>query len=99
VFLVDTSSYHYKPCRPEQASLEALIKEIAETRVRYAYRRVQVLPRRDGWTINQKETRRIYNTLGLQLRNKSPKRRVKAKLRDDRRQATRPNEAGAMDFV
>ena len=37
--------------------------------------------------------------LGLQLRNKTPKRRVKAKLRDDRRPATRSNETWAMDFV
>src|SRR5215207_3779404 len=36
---------------------------------------------------------------GLQLRNKTPKRRVKAKLRDDRRPATRSNETWAMDFV
>jgi putative transposase len=37
--------------------------------------------------------------LGLQLRNKTPKRRVKAKLRDDRRAATRSSETWAMDFV
>ena len=42
---------------------------------------------------------RIYRELGLQLRNKTPKRRVKAKLRDDRRPATRSNETWAMDFV
>lgn len=47
----------------------------------------------------QNKTRRIYRELGLQLRNKTPKRRVKAKLRDDRRLATRSNETGAMDFV
>ena len=45
-----------------------------------------------------KKTHRIYNELGLQLRNKTPKRRVKAKLRDDRRAAT-SNEIWAMDFV
>ena len=33
------------------------------------------------------------------MRNKTPKRRVKAKLRDDRRPATRSNETRAMDFV
>ena len=49
--------------------------------------------------INMKKTRRIYSELGLQLRNKTPKRRVKAKLRDDRQPATRPNEIWAMDFV
>lgn len=46
-----------------------------------------------------KRTRRIYKELGLQLRNKTPKRRVKAKLRDDRRDAIAPNETWAMDFV
>jgi putative transposase len=37
--------------------------------------------------------------LGLQLRNKVPKRRVKAKLREDRRPAIQANETWAMDFV
>ena len=31
--------------------------------------------------------------------NKRPKRRVRAKLRDDRRPATQPNETWSMDFV
>jgi putative transposase len=95
---LDRSTYHYKSRRPGQAELETRIKEICQTRVRYGYRRVHVLLRREGWSINQK-TRRIYRELGLQLRNKTPKRRVKAKLRDDRRPATRSNETWAMDFV
>ena len=78
VLLVDTSTYHYKSRRTGQAGLEQRIKEICQTRVRYGYRRVHVLLRRDGWRINQKKTRRIYRELGLQLRNKTPKRRVKA---------------------
>jgi putative transposase len=99
LFEVDTSTYHYKSRRPGQAHLEQRIREICQTRVRYGYRRVHVLLRREGFVINQKKTRRIYRELGLQLRNKTPKRRVKAKLRDDRREATRPNETWAMDFV
>ena len=99
VLLVDTSTYHYKSRRSGQAVLEKRIKEICQMRVRFGYRRVHVLLRREGWRINQKKTRRIYRELGLQLRNKTPKRRVKAKLRDDRRDATRPNETWAMDFV
>lgn len=54
------------------------------TRIRYGYRRVHVLLRRDGWMINQKKTRRIYRKLGLQMRTKTQKRRVKAALRADR---------------
>jgi len=96
---VDRSTYHYKSRRSGQAAIEQRIREICHVRVRYGYRRVHILLRREGWVINQKKTRRIYRELGLQLRNKTPKRRVKAKLRDDRRPATRSNETWAMDFV
>lgn len=41
----------------------------------------------------------LYLERGLQLRNKAPKRRVRAKLRSDRQIATAPNEVWAMDFV
>jgi putative transposase len=95
----DTSSYHYKSRRTGQAGLEQRIREICQTRVRYGYRRVHVLLRREGWHVNIKKTRRIYNELGLQLRNKHPKRRVKAKLREDRQEAARPNEVWAMDLA
>ena len=63
------------------------------------YRRIHVLLRREGWQVNIKKTRRIYNELGLQLRNKRPKRRVQAKLRDDCQEAVGPNDVWAMDFV
>ena len=52
-----------------------------------------------GWQVNPKRIYRLYREMGLQLRNKTPKRRVKAKLREDRQSATRPNETWAMDFV
>lgn len=75
------------------------IKEIAETRVRYGYWRVHVLRRRKGWEIDAKRVYQLYKELGLQLRNKVPKRRVRAKLRDDRFPPVRANETWAMDFV
>jgi putative transposase len=96
---VDRSTYHSRSRRPDQAGLEARIKEICATRVRYGYRRVHVVLQREGWIINQRKVRRIYNELALQLRNKTPKCRVKAKIRADRRPATRPNETWVMDFV
>lgn len=99
VLEVDTSTYHYKSRRPGQAALDQRIKVICRTRVRYGYRRIHVVLRREGWRHGQNKTRRIYRELGLQLRNKASKRRVKAKLREDRRPATRSNETWAMDFV
>ena len=76
VLELDTSTYHDRSRRPDQAGLEGRIKEICATRVRYGYRRVHVLLRREGWQVNHKRTRRIYSELGLQLRNKTPRRRI-----------------------
>lgn len=57
-----------------------------------------MLLRRCGWQVNIKKTCRIYRRLGLQLRNRHPKRRVKAQHRDDRRKAVGPNQVPATDF-
>ena len=40
---------------------------MAATRVRYGYRRVHVLLRREGWHVNMKRVRRLYRLEGLQL--------------------------------
>jgi putative transposase len=96
---VERSTYHYRSRRAGQAQLTERIKEIAATRVRYGYRRIHVLLGHEGWTVNHKRVHRLYRGFGLQLRHKTSKRRVKAKLREDRRPATRTNETWAMDFV
>ena len=90
----DTSSYHYKFRRTDHAAVERRIKEIAENRVRCGYRRVHVLLRCEGWVINMKKTPRIYNEFGLQLRNKHPRRRMKAKLRKDGQDAAARTMSG-----
>lgn len=72
--MLPPKTFRYRSGKPDQAALEKRIKDICETRVRYGYRRVQVLLQREGWTVNHKKVRRIYNELGLQLRNKTPKR-------------------------
>jgi putative transposase len=99
VLKAERSSYHYKGKRRPQAVLIKRIQEIAETRVRYGYRRIHVLLRREGWRVNAKRVWRLYREMGLQLRNKTPKRRVKAQLREGRSAATGANEVWAMDFV
>jgi putative transposase len=93
---IDRALYVYKSKRGDHAALKGRIKDICETRVRYGYRRVHVLLQRDGWTINVKRVHRLYRELSLQLRNKTPKRRVKAKLREDRTQARQINETWAI---
>lgn len=83
----------------DPAAIKQRIKAICETHVRYGYRRVYHILRREGWVVNAKKVYRLYRELGLQLRNKTPKRRVKAKLREDRAPAVRHNDVWAMDFV
>jgi putative transposase len=99
VLVTEPSTYHCTSRRAGQASLCNRMREIAAKRVRYGYRRIHVLLRREGWSVNAKRVYRLYRQMGLQLNHKTPKRRVKAKLRDDRRPAIRSNETWAMDFV
>lgn len=99
VLRFDRRTHRYKSVRPDQAPLRQRIREIAETRVRYGYRRIHVLLRREGWPINVKRVHRLYRMDGLNLRAKRPRRHVMAARRVDRPLATRPNEIWAMDFV
>ena len=79
---VDGSTYHYGFKRSGQAVPMKRIKEIAETRVRYGYWRI-CFAGKDGWSTANGCAGSIARW-GLQLRNKSPKRRVKAQLREHR---------------
>ncbi len=67
--------------------------------IRYGYRRVHIVLRREGWPVNVKRVRRLYCLEGLQMRLKPPRRRVMAKLRSDRSDATGPNQVWAMDWM
>ena len=49
--------------------------------------------------MNHKRVYRLYVEEGLQIRNKRPKRKVSAKLREDRKAPTAPNQVWAMDFL
>ena len=93
------SVYHYRSRKDPQAFLSRRIRQIAETRTRYGYRRIWVLLRREGWKINPKRVYRLYCLENLQMRHKPPRRRVAAKLRGDRQPATAPNQCWSMDFV
>ena len=49
VLPVSRSSYHYRSRRCDQVVLRKRIREITQNRVRYGYRRIHVLLRREGW--------------------------------------------------
>jgi len=61
----DRSTYHYQSRRTDPAILKKRIEDICETLVRYGYRRVYYILRRDGWAVNMKKVYRLYRELGL----------------------------------
>jgi putative transposase len=65
VLEIDRSLYVYKSKRGEQAELKLRIRDICQTRVRYGYRRVHVLLKRDGWSVNPKRIYRVYKEMNL----------------------------------
>jgi len=67
-------------------------------RVRYGYRRLHVLLRREGWPVNAKRVYRRYRLEGLVVRSKMRKKRASA-LRPLLPPAQAPNEEWSMDFM
>ena len=68
----------YKSRKDPQHALRIRLRDLAESRVRYGYRRLHVLLRREGWMINLKRVRRLYNLEDLSLHLKKTKKRVSA---------------------
>ena len=76
------------------------IRELAEVRVSYGYRRIHVLLLREGWKVNHKRVYRLYKQEGLTMRSKKPRRRhVSGRNRIERPVATARNETWSMDFM
>ena len=50
-------------------ALRLRLRELAGSRVRYGYRRLTVLLRREGWAVNAKRVYRLYRQEGLQVRS------------------------------
>jgi putative transposase len=75
------------------------MREIAQTRDRYGYRKIQVLLNREGWKVGKKLAYRLYREEGPTLRHKPRKRRRAAIHRRDRFRPRGVNQAWSLDFV
>ena len=93
------ASHRYRARRDPAVALRMRLKELAASRVRYGYRRLHVLLKREGWRANHKRIYRLYNEEGLSIRTRSPKRRRASRYRSGRSQANAMNDVWAMDFV
>jgi putative transposase len=92
-------SYRYKSIADEQAALRIRIRDLAQARVSYGYRRIHVLLQREGWRVNHKRVYRLYKEEGLMMRPKRPRRHVSACRRIEKITANHVNESWSMDFM
>jgi putative transposase len=96
--MLNRSTMYYRSRRDPQHALRGRIRELAASRVRFGYRRLTVLLRREGWKVNTKRVYRLYSLDGLAVRTKL-RRKIARRTRVPMVQASRPNEKWAMDFV
>lgn len=75
------------------------IREIAQARVRYGYRKMRVLLNREGWGVEKTLVQRLCQEEGLALRQRSKRRRKAAERPRERVRATEANQAWSLDFV
>ncbi len=95
---INRSTAYYRSCKKDRAELRIRLRDLAGVRVRYGYRRLHVLLRREGWKANHKLIWRLYKEEGLEVRMKKRKKRVSA-LRVVLPAPTGPREHWSMDFV
>lgn len=93
------STEYYRSRKDPQHGLRQRMHEMAQVRVRWGYRRLHVLLRREGWTLGRNQAYRVYCEEKLQLRSKLPKRRKMVVQRQQRVQPQREGDAWTMDFV
>ena len=70
------SSYNYQPVKKDERALIVRIRDLAAAHVRYRYRRITVLLKREGWSVGKKRVYRIYKAEGLEVRTKKLKKRA-----------------------
>lgn len=99
VLKIYRNAYRYKSRKDEQALLRMRIREIAEGRVRFGYRRIHILLLREGWKVNHKRVYRLYQEEGLHLRKRVRKRLKCAARVPIAEIPSALNECWAMDFV
>jgi len=92
------STMRYRSRRPLQEALRLRLRELAATHVRYGYRRLTVLLRREGWAVNAKRVYRLYDEEQLKVRSVERKK-IGRRQRAAQPPASGPNQCWAADFV
>jgi len=93
------ASCRRRSTRKDPIVLRQKIRELAESRVRYGYRRIHNLLQRERFKVSKHRIHRLYREEGLSFRRKRPRRHVAAARHVERPQPQQKNESWSMDFV
>jgi putative transposase len=96
--VINRATMNHRSRRDPQTALKMRLRELAASRVRFGYRRLTVMLRREGWRVNAKRIYRLYTEDGLAVRTKVRKK-IARRARVPASAVTRPNEKWSMDFV
>ncbi|HCJ23172.1 MAG TPA: IS3 family transposase [Erythrobacter sp.] len=92
------TSVHYRSKRDDNAELRDKLRELANQRRRFGYRRLHILLRREGVMINRKKTQRLYQEEGLAVRRRRSRKRAVG-TRAPAPVLALSNERWSLDFV
>jgi transposase InsO family protein len=72
----DRKMVRYRPCRPPDTALRARLRELANERRRFGYRRLFILLRREGEPSGVNRIHRLYREEGLSVRKRRARRKA-----------------------
>jgi putative transposase len=98
LFRLSRSVSRYKNLRTDDPEVIFRIKDLAERRRRFGYRRLFTLLKREGISMNQKKFRRIYKDQRLSLKIRKG-RKIRSMPRAPITPPTSCNQRWSMDFV
>jgi putative transposase len=88
----------YRHRRRDDPRLVERMKSLAGERLRFGWRRLLIMIRREGWTIGERSFRRIYRGLGLHVL-RTRKRHVRYVRGNSIEPVHAPNERWSLDFM
>jgi putative transposase len=92
------STAKYKSCKAPLTALRARMRELAQTRVRFGYRRLRALLQREGWEVGKSALSRVYRGRPGAA-TETPVAPRDGRASRTARPATARNDTWSMDFV
>jgi putative transposase len=95
---IDPKTYRYASRRSDDADIRSRLRELANLRRRFGYRRLHILLRREGIELNHKKLFRLYREERLTVRRRGGRKRALG-TRAPMALPDRANQRWSLDFV